>query len=99
MREAGRACEQRSCVYEMRQMSRLLHDLCQPLTTLQCRLELATLTGTDQGYRRGGGSGVSGVCAVDGGGGVDARDCARRCERGGGPGAGGGSGVTDFEST
>jgi signal transduction histidine kinase len=32
-------------------MSRLLHDLCQPLTTLQCRLELATLTGTDQGYR------------------------------------------------
>ena len=51
MREAGQACEQRFCVYEMRQMSRLLHDLCQPLTTLQCRLELATLTGTDQGYR------------------------------------------------
>jgi signal transduction histidine kinase len=32
-------------------MGRALHDLCQPLTTLQCRLELATLTGTEQGYR------------------------------------------------
>jgi signal transduction histidine kinase len=35
----------------MRQMGRLLHDLCQPLTTMQCRLEMATLAGTEQDYR------------------------------------------------
>jgi len=28
-----------------------LHDLCQPLTMLQCRLEMAGLTGTAEAYR------------------------------------------------
>jgi hypothetical protein len=51
MREAGQVREQGSRGDNMKQMGRALHDLCQPLTTLQCRLELATLTGTDQGYR------------------------------------------------
>ena len=32
-------------------MSRALHDLCQPLTILQCRLELAELAGTPEAYR------------------------------------------------
>jgi len=32
-------------------ISRALHDLCQPLTALQCGLEIAELTGTVEGYR------------------------------------------------
>jgi hypothetical protein len=35
----------------MERISRALHDLCQPLTTLQCRLELAGVVGTDAAYR------------------------------------------------
>jgi len=35
----------------MEQMSQALHDLCQPLTTLQCRLELAGIVGSDSAYR------------------------------------------------
>lgn len=31
-------------------IARLVHDLCQPLTTLQCRLEIAGLVGTAQAY-------------------------------------------------
>jgi hypothetical protein len=30
-----------------------LHDLCQPLTTLQCRLEMAVLVGSPEAYREG----------------------------------------------
>lgn len=36
-----------------------LHDLCQPLTTLQCRLELATLTRTPEAYREAVESGLA----------------------------------------
>lgn len=36
---------------EMRQIGTALHDLCQPLTTLQCRLEMAELVGTPEAYR------------------------------------------------
>jgi signal transduction histidine kinase len=35
---------------ELRQLSSLLHDLCQPLTSLQCRLELAVLLDTPEAY-------------------------------------------------
>ncbi len=35
----------------MEEMGRVLHELCQPLTTLQCRLEMAGLIGTVEGYR------------------------------------------------
>jgi hypothetical protein len=35
----------------MEQMGQALHDLCQPLTTLQCRLEIAGLVGTEEAYR------------------------------------------------
>jgi hypothetical protein len=35
----------------MEQVDRVLHDLCQPLTTLRCRLELAGLIGTVEAYR------------------------------------------------
>ena len=38
-------------VEELRRLSKALHDLCQPLTTLQCRLEMASVVGTDVGYR------------------------------------------------
>ena len=35
----------------MRRIGAALHDLCQPLTALRCRLELAGLTGTPEAYR------------------------------------------------
>jgi hypothetical protein len=35
----------------MEAMDQVLHDLCQPLTTLRCRLELAGLIGTVEAYR------------------------------------------------
>ena len=43
----------------MRQMGAALHDLCQPLTTLRCRLELAGLTGTPEAYREAVSQGVA----------------------------------------
>ena len=36
---------------EMRRIATALHDLCQPLTLLQCRLEMAGLIGTAEAYR------------------------------------------------
>jgi signal transduction histidine kinase len=51
MHEAGCLSERRSCVEGMKQIGKAVHDLCQPLTTLQCRLELAGLTGTPDAYR------------------------------------------------
>jgi hypothetical protein len=35
----------------MEEVDQVLHDLCQPLTTLRCRLELAGLIGTVEAYR------------------------------------------------
>ncbi len=51
MQGPGQACEQKSDAIAMNQMRQALHDLCQPLTALQCRLELAPLGGTDEDYR------------------------------------------------
>jgi len=36
---------------ELKQLSSTLHDLCQPLTNLQCRLEMAVLMDTPEAYR------------------------------------------------
>jgi signal transduction histidine kinase len=36
---------------KFKQLSAALHELCQPLTTLQCRLEMATLADTPEDYR------------------------------------------------
>jgi hypothetical protein len=36
---------------ERKQIGAALHDLCQPLTTLQCRLEMAGLIDTLEAYR------------------------------------------------
>jgi len=36
---------------EIKRIGTALHDLCQPLTTLQCRLEMAGLVGTPEAYR------------------------------------------------
>jgi signal transduction histidine kinase len=36
---------------ELKRLPKALHDLCQPLTTLQCRLEMASVLGTDAAYR------------------------------------------------
>ncbi|GAC1658348.1 MAG: hypothetical protein NVS9B15_19980 [Acidobacteriaceae bacterium] len=35
----------------LKQIGVTLHDLCQPLTTLQCRLEMARILDTDADYR------------------------------------------------
>ncbi|HEY4380670.1 MAG TPA: hypothetical protein VGN01_10025 [Acidobacteriaceae bacterium] len=35
----------------LEEIGRQLHELCQPLTTLQCRLELSTFVGTIESYR------------------------------------------------
>jgi hypothetical protein len=43
--------EQKSDAAGMDKISQALHDLCQPLTTLQCRLEIAQLSGNDEDYR------------------------------------------------
>ncbi len=34
----------------VRRLASALHDLCQPLTALQCRLEIGALTATPTGY-------------------------------------------------
>jgi signal transduction histidine kinase len=36
---------------DIKQLSMALHDMCQPLTTLQCSLEMAALTDTQEAYR------------------------------------------------
>jgi hypothetical protein len=51
MLEKDELSRQRCGAVGMDQISQALHDLCQPLTTLQCRLEIAQLGGTDQDYR------------------------------------------------
>jgi hypothetical protein len=50
MCNADLACEKRLREDEIERMSQALHDLCQPLTTLLCRLELAGVLGTDRAY-------------------------------------------------
>lgn len=40
-----------SCGVETRRLGMALHDLCQPLTTLQCCMEIAEMEGTDEAYR------------------------------------------------
>jgi hypothetical protein len=51
MREMEGQLEGRMVSAGMEQIGRALHDLCQPLTTLQCRLEIAGMTGTNEAYR------------------------------------------------
>ena len=51
MREGSWQCEGRTCREGMREMGKVLHALCQPLTTLQCRLEMAGMKGTAEAYR------------------------------------------------
>jgi len=36
---------------KFKQIAVALHELCQPLTTLQCSLEMAALTDTQEAYR------------------------------------------------
>ena len=51
MCETGHGCEQERRDDAMEQIAGVLHDLCQPLTTLRGRLELAGLIGTAEAYR------------------------------------------------
>lgn len=51
---AERECgEQVVRAQQMQEINLALHDLCQPLTTLQCRLEMAELLGSPDAYREG----------------------------------------------
>lgn len=59
MSEAGFQAKLGFGVDGMEQMGRALHELCQPLTTLQCGLELAGLTNTPEGYRAAVGLGLN----------------------------------------
>ncbi len=67
MCQADRTCERNRGADGMDQMGKQLHQLCQPLTTLQCGLELAGLTDTPEAYR-------AAVLAA-------LKDCARVAER------------------
>jgi C4-dicarboxylate-specific signal transduction histidine kinase len=51
MADGGWLCGEASCEEGVKRIGIALHDLCQPLTTLQCRLEMATLIGTAEAYR------------------------------------------------
>ena len=51
MCEAGLVCGEGQGGDGMKQIARVLHDLCQLLTTLRCRLELAGLIGTVEAHR------------------------------------------------
>jgi signal transduction histidine kinase len=42
-----------------KQLNSALHDLCQPLTTLQCRLEMAILSDSVEGYREAAETGLT----------------------------------------
>jgi hypothetical protein len=50
-RQGGRTGAKKASGTVVKQMSKALHDLCQPLTVLQCRLEIGGLTGTSESYR------------------------------------------------
>jgi signal transduction histidine kinase len=51
MSEANEVCERRSVDAATDEINMALHEMCQPLTTLQCRLEMAELVGTVEAYR------------------------------------------------
>ena len=51
MQEQNAMYEHKADGEAIEQIGRVLHDLCQPLTTLQCRLEIAGLVGTAEAYR------------------------------------------------
>jgi signal transduction histidine kinase len=51
MPEAEMLGERRFCAQQRKQLGDALHDMCQPLTTLQCRLEMAILTDSQEAYR------------------------------------------------
>ena len=51
MQQPEGVCEQNQAGEVLEKIGLALHELCQPLTTLQCRLEIAHLVGTAEAYR------------------------------------------------
>ena len=51
MRDESSVFERSSANAALEEMGAALHDLCQPLTTLQCRLELAGVLRTMEAYQ------------------------------------------------
>lgn len=51
MQQREEVCEQNKAGEVLEKIGLALHELCQPLTTLRCRLEIAGLVGTAQAYR------------------------------------------------
>jgi len=59
MQELEQFAENDLGAQERKQLSGALHDMCQPLTTLQCRLEMATLTDSIEAYREAAQTGMA----------------------------------------
>jgi hypothetical protein len=59
MAERNLVQERNSVAGGIDKMSQALHDLCQPLTTLQCRLEIAQLSRAPEDYRDAVGFGLA----------------------------------------
>ena len=51
MSNAESPCKNQEREDLMNQIDRVVHDMCQPLTTLRCRLELAGLIGTFEAHQ------------------------------------------------
>lgn len=51
MQQREGVCEQNQTREVLDKIGHALHELCQPLTTLQCRLEIAGLVGTAEAHR------------------------------------------------
>jgi hypothetical protein len=51
--------EEKQIATAVEQMSTVLHDMCQPLTALQCRLQMAELMNTCEDYREAVGHGIA----------------------------------------
>jgi hypothetical protein len=51
MLEPGGLAERTVREQDLKRISTALHDLCQPLTTMQCRLEMAVMMNTPEDYQ------------------------------------------------
>ena len=59
MPEPGKIAESGFRGQQREQLSSALHEMCQPLTTLQCRLEMAALTDSVEEYREAAETGMA----------------------------------------
>ncbi len=58
MFDMGIVTEDGLCAGHRKQLCGILHDLCQPMTTLQCRLEMAILSDSVEACRKAAETGI-----------------------------------------